>query len=252
MYIFNLNNTTFTCGGAAFSANKNAMPTREIYISGNTKINAKQLLGALDSGNTPFTVISTTPSFFHDSDDDMDMYVAPVLLDGASVRTNTDSNGLRFTAYTGKYNNASEKGILVTKTANLASTEFTAKALAKAEVTSYKEVVATLTTADGDNESFTAALLGIPNVNEAYSARAYAKYSLGNSGTVTTYSAYSAENNSRSLAEVAYRAVNDLKAFNAETGHVCKIEEGKYSPYSADQYAVLKTYSAQYVAPSES
>ena len=67
--------------------------------------------------------------------------------------------------------------------------------------------------------------------------------------TVNAYSTYSDAANSRSLAYVAKEALGDVKtAYDAETGYICKLEEGKYSPYDKNQYAILQGFASKYVA----
>ena len=170
-------------------------------------------------------------------------YAAPEMVDGASVRTNTDSNGLRFTANFAKENTATSYGMLVTLASNLTNTAFTAAALEAAGVKTYAAVPANIVADDG---SFTTALLGIADVNAQYAARGYAIYETENA-TITVYSAYNADKNCRSLAWVADAATKDVKTEkNQTTGHIFEVETGVFSRYSKDQYEVVKAYAAQY------
>ena len=224
-------------GGCVFSgASKGA-----ITIDGTTSIVAPTLI--TKNGSTTPTVIATNPNFYTTSEGGAAVYAAPEMVDGASVRTNTDSNGLRFTANFAKENTATSYGMLVTLASNLTNTAFTAAALEAAGVKTYAAVPANIVADDG---SFTTALLGIADVNAQYAARGYAIYETENA-TITVYSAYNADKNCRSLAWVADAATKDVKTEkNQTTGHIFEVETGVFSRYSKDQYEVVKAYAAQY------
>ena len=173
---------------------------------------------------------------------------APTLVAGASVRTTAGSNGLRFKASMPASiianGGVTEYGMLFARTASV-SGEFVETALA--EGTYIMSAADKTKTVDG---VFTFALTDIAedNYNTMYSARAYVKYSRGDA-TVIVYSTYTVADNSRSLAGVAKMATEDFKTtYDAENGYICKIEDGKYSPYDKDQLAVLATYADKYAA----
>ena len=173
---------------------------------------------------------------------------APTFVAGASVRTTAGSNGLRFKASLPASvianEDVTEYGMLFARTASVSS-EFTETALA--DGTYIMSKADTAKTVDG---VFTFALTDIAedNYNTMYSARAYVKYSRGDA-TVIVYSTYTADDNSRSLAGVAKMATEDFKTtYDAENGYICKISDGKYSPYDKNQLAVIATYADKYVA----
>ena len=231
------------------------------YVNDTATIVAEKLAersNSLASRTQVPNVISTNPNFYYTSAEATEAtYTAPTLVTGASVRTTAETEGLRFTGTIKDGHGADEFGLLVTLTSNLESTEFTAKALADAGVKTYKESAAKLITAMDGYTRFDTALLGIADVKTSYSARAYAKYSTiyhddeladgevaeSTEVYITVYSEYSEENNARSLGKVADAAYNDLQAYNEAEGYVCKIEDGKYSPYDVEQRAVLKKYA---------
>ena len=173
---------------------------------------------------------------------------APTFVAGASVRTTAGSNGLRFKASMPASiianGGVTEYGMLFARTASV-SGEFVETALT--EGTYIMSAADKIKTVDG---VFTFALTDIveDNYNTMYSARAYVKYSRGDA-TVIVYSTYTVADNSRSLAGVAKMATEDFKTtYDAENGYICKIEDGKYSPYDKDQLAVLATYADKYAA----
>ena len=175
-------------------------------------------------------------------------FEAPTLVDGASVRTTAGSNGLRFKASLPASvianEDVTEYGMLFARTASV-SGEFTETALA--DGTYIMSKADTAKTVDG---VFTFALTDIAedNYNTMYSARAYAKYN-SCKATILVYSTYTVADNSRSLAGVAKMATEDFSpTYDAENGYICKIADGKYSPYDKNQLAVLTTYADKYVA----
>ncbi len=175
-------------------------------------------------------------------------FEAPTFVEGASVRTTAGSNGLRFKASLPASvianEDVTEYGMLFARTASV-SGEFTETALA--DGTYIMSKADTAKTVDG---VFTFALTGIAEAdyNTMYSARAYAKYN-SCKATILVYSTYTVADNSRSLAGVAKMATEDFSpTYDAENGYICKIADGKYSPYDKNQLAVLTTYADKYVA----
>ena len=83
-----------------------------------------------------------------------------------------------------------------------------------------------------------------------YSAITYIKYTDA-MGEHVIYGTYDEANNSRSIVYVANMAYNDLKAPEDEgydSSYAYPADGGKYSPYTAEQRAVIKAIIDKYVA----
>ncbi|MBQ8818404.1 MAG: hypothetical protein IJZ83_07485 [Clostridia bacterium] len=234
-----------------FELHANTTRPANIYIGDNVSIKSSTLYNA---NSKELNIYAANDKFWYKSDgtDLNNNYVAPTLEEGASVRTTDGSQGLRFKATVA--GEPATYGMLVTRTDKLTG-EFTAKALADAEV-SYKMAEADKNnTVDG---VYTVALTGISdeNVNTQYSARTYATYNPATNVSVTVYGTYNADKNARSIAYVANEAYNDTKT-EAEMAaddalaeiYMCKVTvEGEtvYSRYGTTQRIALKKYSDMY------
>ena len=107
----------------------------------------------------------------------------------------------------------------------------------------YENVVAKdgiSTDADG-NVRIRAALVGLrtENIGRAMSAVSYISY-VKNGTTVYVYGAYAESESSRSMSYVANAALNDVKS--TATGLYKYEYNGKYSPYTDAQRAILQGY----------
>ena len=204
----------------------------------------------------------------------------PVMLDGASIRTNDQSNGIRFTTPISAELLAHIKslgatsvsyGTVIFKAESYKALGNAAPAAAGWAAGTYVDIPATNGFV-GDQENgpfvFNAALTNIQdkNLDANFGAISYVEYTVG-SETFRIYSEYNEENNSRKIKDVALAALKDIA--NASTngeytegGWEYKYEiafyydengqrvEGKaYSCYTAEQYAVVeKIYNRQPVA----
>ena len=262
--------TKFQTGNVTFMFNLgNSSGTQKVTVKDTVTIIAPKLIdkkyGTASNVASIATVkvVVTNPNFYSTEEGGACPYVAPTLVDGASVRTTEGSNGLRFTAEMPKNAGQTEFGTLVTLTSNLESTEFTARDLKTAGVTSYAEVTAELMDLTADNcLRYYTALVNMPEAETgvSYSARAYAKYGEtwtdpGNSKVhdawdITVYSVYDPEVNARSLDYVAFMAYGDTKDAKDEAkGYICPVTvDGaqKWSKYDASQREVLKVYADKY------
>ena len=204
----------------------------------------------------------------------------PVMLDGASIRTTENSNGIRFTTSISADLLAHIKSLGATKV-SYGTVIFKAdsyKALGNATPAAAGWTAGTYVDIPanngfvGDKENgpfvFNAALTNIQdkNLDAKFGAVSYVEYTVG-SETFRIYSEYNEENNSRKIKDVALAALKDVA--NASTngeyekdGWEYKYEiafyydengqrvEGKaYSCYTAEQYAVVEEiYNRQPVA----
>ena len=196
--------------------------------------------------------------------------VAPIMLAGASIRTNEGTNGLRFTstvddataqAGLNALGATVSYGTLICQADQLEkATDFTQAALLASGSSLYTTITAkngVTTDTDGNVTKFNAALVvDLDEKATEYAARSYADITItmGNK-TVTTrvYSDYSADDNVRSMEEVANAAladVKDEKITGTPDGYdyifaVTTLDnETKYSCYSASEYEVLKTWAS--------
>ena len=244
--------TKFQTGKEAIYFNKGAASgTQKVTIKDTATVIAPKLVYKDDASVKVPTVIATNPNFYATAVGGACSYAAPVLVDGASVRTTEGTNGLRFTADMAKNAGQTEFGALITLTSNLESCEFTAEALGAAGVTSYAAVKAQYMDDIGDSLRFYTALIKMPEgqTGVSYSARGYAKYT-EDTFTLTVYSAYDADVNARSLDQVAYAAYNDVvDAKDEAKGYICPVTvdgAAKWSKYDKAQREVLKIYADKY------
>ncbi|MBE6600479.1 MAG: hypothetical protein E7640_04700 [Ruminococcaceae bacterium] len=197
--------------------------------------------------------------------------------DGAAVRLSARSNGLRFTsilsAKTVAYINslATDPASVEFGTAVFPTHLIEAAGLTTFDVPALKALGHTIIeipadeTAMNDNK-----ILGGDNGDEVvgytimanvttiedaqlgweYSAITYIKYTDA-SGEHVIYGTYDEANNSRSMVYVATMAYNDLKAPEDEgydSSYAYLADGGKYSPYTAEQRAVIKAIIDKYEA----
>lgn len=196
------------------------------------------------------TVNADHSNFYYATVDDemagIAKYSAPTLIDGATVRMNDDSRGIRFSA-TNVDASADDYGMLINKgeeAPNLNS--FTYKA-DRSRVTV-------------DNGGFSVALTGDTlGIVDKYSARTYAEYKLNSDYTVNTendckifanitvYSSFDIQANSRSLGFAADEAVRDIKDEKDEAnGYIYEVLPCKFSRYGEYQYGVLQALKTEY------
>ena len=96
--------------------------------------------------------------------------------------------------------------------------------------------------ADG-SVSFNAVLAGITgkNANRDFAAVAYVEY-VKDGHAVRVYGLYDAATGSANMADLAVAALADVSLTESAT-HMYKTADGKYSPYTAEQQAVLAVYA---------
>lgn len=172
------------------------------------------------------------------------------LINGASVRLD-DPTGIRFTGSITKeyYNELSKDGKVVTLGVLIAPTDyifdnqiaFTKEAFDAARV-QYLTIDGTLR----EEATYYKVNCAMVNMNEGnyerdFSARLYVAVD----GEIVAYSAYSHANNSRSIATVAERAYNDVST-TQNNAYKNAITIGdiavSYSPYTAEERAILGTF----------
>jgi hypothetical protein len=177
---------------------------------------------------------------------------------GASVRAEAESQGIRFTGSAAKVEGATY-GILIAPADYVAAAgAFTkealddyAKKVGKAASAVYQMVEAdkSLNT-EGEKVTFSVALI---NIQEANYGRSFAAVAFVTIGETTTYSAYDSANNARSAKEIATGLLAQehtkeiTEEYTAEQaiaeGFIYKIEEGVYSKYSTTAIAKLNAYA---------
>lgn len=135
------------------------------------------------------------------------------LEDGAAVRLNADSSGLRFTTQISKevyesLNGYVSYGTLMIPTETLGSNELT---LNTTDVLNIANESGVLFVEEEGVYKFRAALTDIPEeaYDQAISARGYATVTYADGTQKTFYTVYTAENNSRSIKQVALSALLD-------------------------------------------
>lgn len=167
--------------------------------------------------------------------------------EGAKVRVIAGGEGIRFIGSAAKVENA-VYGVLIAPVDYVtAAGAFTQDALDQwaadnGVAVAYQMVEAKNSLKDnGDNVSFSVALVNIKsgNYGRGFAAVAYVKV-----GDTISYSDYDSTANARSMAQVAAAALADEKdAADVDTGYIYLNEEtGKYSKYTLDQRTVLKGY----------
>ena len=236
--------TRFQTGREAVAFNGNSLSTpKEINVNGSAKIVAPRLVVAGESADA-VEVKADHSKFYYasiaDEESGLAGYSAPTLIDGASVRTNDDSRGIRFTA-TDVNADADDYGMLINKGESEPTLEEYDYKAAKGQVTV-------------DGGSFTVALTGNTlGIADKYSARTYATYKLDSEYVnITVYSSFDAEVNSRSLGFVADAAVKDLKnEKDAAGGYIYEVLPGRFSRYGRYQYSVLQALQTEYANVAE-
>ncbi len=198
---------------------------------------------------------------------------APTMLDGASIRTTAESNGLRFTSVMSKANldklgaTYSFGTVVVLASELTEGVVFTEAGLKNAGVSKYttiKAVNGIYENYDGANGvKFNAALVDIADKGAEFAARSYVDVT-ENGLTIRVYSAFDAAKNERSMEYVANKALNDVKDVQEEatpnafaycfevseynsdaTGATCTMTAGtKYSCYAPAEWDVLKTWAS--------
>ena len=179
---------------------------------------------------------------------------APTALRGASARLVEGSNGIRFEASISKAavdfaNSLKDEGTeigygtVIAPTDQLAGISGMSMNVLDAMGKSYENVVAKdgiSTDAEG-NVRIRAALINLKteNIGRAMSAVSYISY-VKDGVTVYIYSAYVESQNSRSMSYVAQAALNDVR--DAEEGLYIYAFNGKFSPYTDAQRAILQGY----------
>ena len=179
---------------------------------------------------------------------------APTMLPGASARLVEGSNGIRFEAtvskatvdyVTGLKDEGTEigYGTVICPTDLLAGISGMNMNALTVMGKAYENVVAKdgiSTDADG-NVRIRAALVDLKteNIGRAMSAVSYISY-VKNGTTVYVYGAYAESESSRSMSYVANAALNDVKS--TATGLYKYEYNGKYSPYTDAQRAILQGY----------
>ena len=183
----------------------------------------------------------------------------PQTLTGASVRLVAGSEGIRFesripAALTALAEGLADEGTevsygtLIVPTATIAEQAYlnmnTLRMLGLEEGKDYVDIVAKDgITVDGEgNVHLRAALVNIRDANFdlELSAVSYIRY-VKNGHTVTVCSDYVAADHSRSMSYVAQKALEDVKD-TADAVYCYQDENGKYSRYTNEQRAVLKSY----------
>ena len=166
------------------------------------------------------------------------VYAAPVLADGAAIRT-VDPSGLRFTAK--RTNENAVCGFLLARW-NVDVTDKTFDTVASYE----NQAIDTFS----DDGTYMLSLVGIPDNTQKFAVRAYAEYtawSVNNNDTpveakITVYSAFDAENNVRSINQVADLIVEEAKAHTtADEVYKYEVGENMYSRYTKSQYDYIVT-----------
>ncbi len=184
---------------------------------------------------------------------------------GYSARLTEGTSGLRFTSTISKAvidrvtaladaGTTLSYGTLIAPTASISAGAFTIDALnvaGKVAGTDYVDVAANegLTFDAAGNAKINAAIIKIKTANytKSFSAIAYIKATI-NGQTVYFYGAYDEAKNQSSIANVATLALADVK--EAAEGNYTNLvsdgsaQNGKYSPYTAAQRAVLAAYLA--------
>lgn len=190
----------------------------------------------------------------------------PTMVDGASLRVQGDSLGIRFSAmYVKPKQNLSvipTYGILITVGENLSQVDdFTVKALESAGL-SYILVDAKDGIVDdyrNGTRTFNAAIVNIKpeNYGKTFYARAYAKYEV-EGVTYYEYSDFDADVNCGSVKEEAYEALADVKSSAQDdykyevasyvqkgTDGYAWVEEKAYSKYHTTQIPAIKAFAEE-------
>ncbi|MBQ9132057.1 MAG: hypothetical protein IJX62_06275, partial [Clostridia bacterium] len=195
----------------------------------------------------------------------------PAMLDGASIRTNANSNGIRFTTSISAELLAHIKslgadsvsyGTVIFKADSYKALGNATPAAAGWAAGTYMDIPATNGFV-GDKENgpfvFNAALTNIQdkNLEVAFGAVSYVEYTVG-SEKIRVYSDYNVTDNARKIKDVALAALKDVAAASTngeyteggwaykyevafyydENGQ--KVNEKAYSCYTATQYAVVE------------
>ena len=183
----------------------------------------------------------------------------PRTLDGASVRLVEGSEGIRFesqipAALVALAESLADEGTkvsygtLIVPTDTIAKQAYlnmnTLRMLGLEEGKDYVDIVAKdgMTLDEKGNVNLRAALVNIRDTNFDLdlSAVSYIRY-VKNGHTVTVCSDYVAADHSRSMSYVAQKALEDVKD-TADAVYCYQDENGKYSRYTNEQRAVLKSY----------
>ena len=223
----------------------------KVYIDRGVELQGASLV-ALNGTNSSLNIYTQEERFFTKTTDSSVLtYTAPSMIDGASIRIDEQSSGLRFSAdFDNTTAGATSYGMILTKADNLANgAEFTHALGNKCVDQPATDGI------DGTRYNVAICDLEANNYSTKYAARAYATYLYANNVNVTVYSDFDAtdstsegKGNVRSIQDVADAALSDTKTEKTETGdgypYEHKIANGVYSRYTKEQYEAIKTYAS--------
>jgi hypothetical protein len=253
-------NTTLTDTSSTGTIDINGSGTTSIYFGANTKLVTNTTAGFYNNNSTAeqLNIYTETPNFWYSYNSGNpkaieNSYVAPTMIDGASIKIDAQNSGLRFSAnFDNTTAGAQSYGMILTKAANLTDGVVFNHALGG------KCVVQPATNGiDGIRYNVAICDLEANNYNTKYAARAYATYLYADKSnvTVTVYSAFDdtdstaeGKGNVRSIQDVADAALSDTKTQKTEMGdgfhYEHKLDNGTYSRYTKEQYEAIKTYAS--------